>query len=51
MIIWLDKPLGQFAAFHLRSRFLQPRVIDQPVVILSKHQSAWETIAFLQIFP
>ena len=26
-------------------------VIDQPVVILSKHQSAWETIAFLQIFP
>jgi 1-acyl-sn-glycerol-3-phosphate acyltransferase len=26
-------------------------VIDQPVIILSKHQSAWETIAFLQIFP
>lgn len=26
-------------------------VLDKPVVVLSKHQSAWETIAFLQIFP
>ena len=26
-------------------------VLDQPVIVLSKHQSAWETIAFLALFP
>jgi len=26
-------------------------VINQPIIILSKHQSAWETIAFLTVFP
>ena len=26
-------------------------VQDQPIVILSKHQSAWETIAYLNMFP
>jgi len=26
-------------------------MLDQPVILLSKHQSAWETIAFIAIFP
>jgi 1-acyl-sn-glycerol-3-phosphate acyltransferase len=26
-------------------------MLDQPVILLSKHQSAWETIAFMAIFP
>ncbi len=26
-------------------------MLDQPVILLSKHQSAWETIAFLAFMP
>ena len=26
-------------------------VLDQPAIILSKHQSAWETISFIALFP
>lgn len=37
--------------FQVRGREHMNAILDQPVVILSKHQSAWETIAFLQIFP
>ena len=25
--------------------------LDQPIIILSKHQSAWETIAYIALFP
>ena len=26
-------------------------LLDQPAIILSKHQSAWETISFITLFP
>jgi 1-acyl-sn-glycerol-3-phosphate acyltransferase len=46
MLVWLRLTCG------LKYRILGTENIPQtPVVILSKHQSAWETLAFQAIFP
>jgi 1-acyl-sn-glycerol-3-phosphate acyltransferase len=47
MVIWLARVLVGIR-FQVEGRENLP---DSPCVVLSKHQSAWETIAFQQIFP
>ena len=50
VVIWL---LWHLCGIHYEIRGMEymRAVLDKPVVILSKHQSAWETLAFQAIFP
>ena len=44
--------LARYAARHPTTRCAAARTFPrEPVVILSKHQSAWETLAYTSIFP
>ncbi len=47
MVVWLARVI---VGIRYRVEGLE-NLPAEPVVILSKHQSAWETIAFQQIFP
>jgi 1-acyl-sn-glycerol-3-phosphate acyltransferase len=46
MLWWLKVTCG--LSYEVKGR---ENIPDHPVVILSKHQSAWETLAFQEIFP
>ncbi len=46
-VIWLARWV---VGIHFRVEGLE-NLPSQPAVVLSKHQSAWETIAFQQVFP
>jgi 1-acyl-sn-glycerol-3-phosphate acyltransferase len=50
VVIWL---LWQLCDIHYEIRGMEHMraVLDQPVVILSKHQSAYETIAYIALLP
>jgi 1-acyl-sn-glycerol-3-phosphate acyltransferase len=47
VVVWLE---GWMVGIRYRVEGRE-NLPDQPSVVLSKHQSAWETIAFQQIFP
>jgi len=50
VVIWLLQPL---CGIHYEIRGMENMyaVLDQPVVVLSKHQSAYETIAYIALLP
>jgi 1-acyl-sn-glycerol-3-phosphate acyltransferase len=37
--------------YEIRGMEHMLEALDQPIIILSKHQSAWETIAYIALFP
>jgi len=48
--LWL---LQLFCAvrYEMRGMSNMLAVLDKPIILLSKHQSAWETIAYIALFP
>jgi 1-acyl-sn-glycerol-3-phosphate acyltransferase len=38
-------------SYSLKGIEVMQRMMDKPVILMSKHQSAWETIAFICLFP
>ena len=49
-VLWVLKWL---CGIHYEIRGMEHMLgaLDQPIIILSKHQSAWETIAYIALFP
>ena len=50
VVIWLLQPLCGIH-YEIRGMKNMYAVLDQPVVVLSKHQSAYETIAYIALLP
>lgn len=49
-VIWVLKSLCGIH-YEIRGMEHMQGALNQPIIILSKHQSAWETIAFIALFP
>ena len=50
VVIWILQPLCGIR-YEIRGMENMMAVLDQPIVVLSKHQSAYETIAFIALLP
>ena len=50
VVIWILQPLCGIR-YEFRGMENMQAVLDQPVVVLSKHQSAYETIAYIALLP
>ena len=50
IVIWILQPLCGIR-YEIRGMEHMQAVLDQPVVVLSKHQSAYETIAYIALLP
>jgi len=49
-VVWAAKKLCGIQ-YEIKGMENMLAVLDQPIILLAKHQSAWETIAFMVLFP